>query len=104
MKSRWRPHQIDGKVVCAAEGLDETLGNLIDNALKSARTAHDISGRHALGIADALLPGKRPDETVRGDGFELVGDTRLLPPENRGPYGHSSCPRSKQQKFEITMF
>ncbi|WP_337182407.1 HAMP domain-containing sensor histidine kinase [Shinella sp.] len=102
---------IDLKVACAAEDLDEILGNLIDNAFKWARNNVDISARKdgtditftiaddGPGIADtnaaeAFLPGKRLDETVPGDGFgltiakELVelygGEIKLLPSENRG--------------------
>lgn len=96
---------------CAAEDLDEILGNLIDNAFKWARTNVDISARkegaHIVlmiaddgpvmsdtDIAEAFLPGKRPAETVPGDGFGLTivkelialygGEITLLSPETGG--------------------
>ncbi len=79
----------DIAVACAADDLDEILGNLIDNACKWARTAVGIAaaveGRTVVigieddgpgiaedRIANAFLPGTRMDETVQGDGFGLT--------------------------------
>jgi signal transduction histidine kinase len=76
-------------VACAAEDLDEILGNLIDNAFKWANTAVKITaatkgamviifiedngpGVSEAFIADAFRPGLRLDETVPGDGFGLT--------------------------------
>lgn len=76
-------------VACAADDLDEILGNLIDNACKWARTSVNITatveGRMVVTrigddgpgiaedrIANAFLPGIRMDETVQGDGFGLT--------------------------------
>lgn len=114
----------DLKVACAAEDIDEILGNLIDNAFKWARSTVDISARKdganivlkiaddGPGIADtnvaeAFLPGKRLDETVPGDGFglaivkELVelygGEIKPLPSENRGTLWSLILPNATSQ-------
>ncbi len=110
---------VDLKVACAAEDLDEILGNLIDNAFKWARSSVDISARREganivltiaddgagianTNVAEVFLPGKRLDETVAGDGFgltivkELVelygGEIKLLPSENHGTVWSLSMP------------
>ncbi|PYE44099.1 signal transduction histidine kinase [Rhizobium sp. PP-F2F-G20b] len=79
----------DIAVACAADDLDEILGNLIDNACKWARTSvvitAAIEGRMVVigieddgpgiaedRIANAFLPGIRMDESVQGDGFGLT--------------------------------
>jgi signal transduction histidine kinase len=75
--------------------LDEILGNLIDNAFKWATSSIAISAKIAgsevvimieddgrgmppAAVADALLPGKRMDETVPGDGFGLTIASELI--------------------------
>ena len=82
-------------VACAAEDLDEILGNLIDNAFKWATSAITVSatgggsvivvtieddgaGMAPGDIADAFRPGKRMDETVAGDGFGLTIASELI--------------------------
>lgn len=97
-------------VACEPQDLDEMLGNLLDNGFKWARTTvrASVEIRNAdvaisidddgPGLADAqmmeaLLPGRRLDESVPGHGFglpitrelaELYGGTVLL---CRGPLG-----------------
>jgi signal transduction histidine kinase len=79
----------DVAVACEAQDLDEMLGNVVDNAFKWSRSRVSVS--HLLtergvsivveddgpGLKDdqspeALLPGRRLDETVPGDGFGLA--------------------------------
>ncbi|KQS61442.1 histidine kinase [Rhizobium sp. Leaf371] len=90
-----RRHHVTGDirgdiaVACAADDLEEVLGNLIDNAFKWARSAVRISasieGRMVVvcieddgpgiaqdALASAFMPGVRMDETVQGDGFGLT--------------------------------
>ncbi len=79
----------DLSVICAADDLDEILGNLIDNAFKWAKNTIAISasaegrmtvitieddgpGMASAAVAQAFLPGKRLDETTPGDGFGLT--------------------------------
>jgi signal transduction histidine kinase len=85
----------DLSVACPGEDLDEILGNLIDNAFKWATSSIAISAKIAgsevvimieddgrgmppAAVADALLPGKRMDETVPGDGFGLTIASELI--------------------------
>jgi signal transduction histidine kinase len=75
-------------VACEPQDLDEILGNLLDNAFKWARATIIVEARRAERmvvltvdddgpglkddqIPDALLPGRRLDETIPGDGFGL---------------------------------
>jgi signal transduction histidine kinase len=75
-------------VACEAQDLDEMLGNLLDNAFKWSRanvkvSASEISADAVISIQDdgaglsddelpeALLPGRRLDESVPGYGFGL---------------------------------
>ena len=79
----------DLSAICAADDLDEILGNLIDNAFKWAKNTIAISasaearmtvitieddgpGMASAAVAQAFLPGKRLDETTPGDGFGLT--------------------------------
>lgn len=76
-------------VACEPQDLDEVLGNVIDNAFKWARSKVSVGHRVAdgqlllvveddgPGLKDdqtptALLPGRRLDETIPGDGFGLA--------------------------------
>lgn len=76
-------------VACEPQDLDEMLGNVIDNAYKWARSkvavGHVVAdGQLRLVVEDdgpglkddqtptALLPGRRLDETIPGDGFGLA--------------------------------
>lgn len=76
-------------VACEPQDLDEMLGNVIDNAFKWTRSRvvvrHEIAeGLVRLVVEDdgpglkddqtptALLPGRRLDETIAGDGFGLA--------------------------------
>lgn len=80
---------VDIAVACEPQDLDEMLGNVIDNAFKWARSrvivSHQLTDRGVLiiveddgaGLKDdqspaALLPGRRLDETIPGDGFGLA--------------------------------
>ena len=75
-------------VACEAQDLDEMLGNLLDNAFKWSRGNVKVSASEAgpdaiiaiqddgAGLSDgelpeALLPGRRLDESVPGYGFGL---------------------------------
>lgn len=75
-------------VACEPQDLDEMLGNLLDNACKWAAGRVRVGARHAgrsleISVEDdgaglpgerapeALLPGRRLDESVPGDGFGL---------------------------------
>jgi signal transduction histidine kinase len=75
-------------VACEAQDLDEMLGNLLDNAFKWSRGNVKVSAREAgtdaiiaiqddgTGLSDgelpeALLPGRRLDESVPGYGVGL---------------------------------
>jgi len=75
-------------VACEAQDLDEMLGNLLDNAFKWSRGKVKVSAGEAgadaiiavqddgAGLSDdklpeALLPGRRLDESVPGYGFGL---------------------------------
>ncbi|MFZ6185393.1 sensor histidine kinase [Nannocystis pusilla] len=75
-------------VACEPQDLDEMLGNLLDNACKWTSGRIRV-GAHAVGravefaveddgaglpserVPEALLPGRRLDESVPGDGFGL---------------------------------
>ena len=76
-------------VACEAQDLDEMLGNVVDNAFKWAKSrvavSHLMTERGVSivveddgpGLKDdqspeALLPGRRLDETIPGDGFGLA--------------------------------
>ena len=76
-------------VACEAQDLDEMLGNVVDNAFKWAKSRVTVSHRmtergvsiivedDGAGLKDdqspeALLPGRRLDETIPGDGFGLA--------------------------------
>jgi signal transduction histidine kinase len=78
----------DLTAACEAEDLDEMLGNLLDNAFKWSRCTVKVSVREAgpdavisiqddgAGLSDgelpeALLPGRRLDQSVPGYGFGL---------------------------------
>jgi len=78
----------DLTVACEAQDLDEMLGNLLDNAFKWSRrnvkiTAGEVGPDAVLAIEDdgaglsdghlpeAVLPGRRLDESVPGYGFGL---------------------------------
>ena len=97
-------------VACESQDLDEMLGNLLDNAFKWARSVVRVSaevrdsnvlitieddgpGLPDTLLAEALLPGRRLDESVPGHGFglsitrelaELYGGGVVL---TRGPSG-----------------
>jgi signal transduction histidine kinase len=75
-------------VACEREDVDEMLGNLLDNAFKWAASRvtarvrkagrevvvtieDDGPGLPADVLPEAILPGRRLDETVPGDGFGL---------------------------------
>ncbi|MGZ3324339.1 MAG: ATP-binding protein [Xanthobacteraceae bacterium] len=75
-------------VACEAQDLDEMLGNLLDNAFKWSRgkvkvSASEVGSDVVIAVQDdgaglsdgelpeALLPGRRLDESVPGYGFGL---------------------------------
>ena len=75
-------------IACEAQDLDEMLGNLLDNAFKWAKSSVHVSVATAKGSAvimveddgpglpealmpEALVPGRRLDETIPGHGFGL---------------------------------